>query len=218
MRERVFYVINLDNRRIITLGLFLLALLSSFFFLGLSVGKRKGALEAYKNGIQQPEVAQKVEMSNIAPPAQPEQNKLEQGDNAFIKEEVISVEPVVQEKKQVETAAKLTTEEPVMETRETVRAEPEKKSVKKQSVKTASKPVEKYTIQVAAFTRESQAQSLVKKIKDNKKITSVTYIQPEGKYYMVRVGKYSNKDAIERLQSVVNSELHVKSMILKKSF
>jgi|GEM_PF-2197430 len=39
MKERVFYVINLDKQRIGVLSLFLFALFFSFFFLGVSVGK-----------------------------------------------------------------------------------------------------------------------------------------------------------------------------------
>ena len=48
MKERVFYVLNLDNRRIFTLAIFLVAMLFSFFFLGLSIGKKQGIMEAYK--------------------------------------------------------------------------------------------------------------------------------------------------------------------------
>ncbi|BDA78469.1 cell division protein [Leptospira kobayashii] len=44
MKERVFYVINLDKQRIGVLSLFLFALFFSFFFLGVSVGK--GRLES----------------------------------------------------------------------------------------------------------------------------------------------------------------------------
>ncbi|TGK22996.1 SPOR domain-containing protein [Leptospira stimsonii] len=42
MKEKIFYVINLDNKRILILSLFLLGLLFSFFFLGVSVGKKRG--------------------------------------------------------------------------------------------------------------------------------------------------------------------------------
>ncbi|TGM48291.1 SPOR domain-containing protein [Leptospira biflexa] len=41
MKERVFYVINLDKQRIGVLSLFLFALFFSIFFLGVSVGKGK---------------------------------------------------------------------------------------------------------------------------------------------------------------------------------
>ncbi|PKA24784.1 cell division protein, partial [Leptospira sp. mixed culture ATI2-C-A1] len=41
MKERVFYVINLDKQRIGVLSLFLFALFFSIFFLGVSVGRGK---------------------------------------------------------------------------------------------------------------------------------------------------------------------------------
>lgn len=41
MKEKIFYVINLDNKRILILSIFLIGLLFSFFFLGVSVGKKR---------------------------------------------------------------------------------------------------------------------------------------------------------------------------------
>ncbi|EMJ95343.1 SPOR domain-containing protein [Leptospira alstonii] len=41
MKEKIFYVINLDNKRILILSMFLIGLLCSFFFLGVSVGKKR---------------------------------------------------------------------------------------------------------------------------------------------------------------------------------
>ncbi|TGN13438.1 SPOR domain-containing protein [Leptospira ilyithenensis] len=52
MKERVFYVINLDKQRIGVLSLFLFALFFSFFFLGVSVGK--GRLESAPSQNLQP--------------------------------------------------------------------------------------------------------------------------------------------------------------------
>lgn len=49
MREKIFYVINLDKNRISLLSLLLLGLLFSFFFLGVSIGKGKNQLA--KNSI-----------------------------------------------------------------------------------------------------------------------------------------------------------------------
>ena len=212
MKERVFYVINLDNRRIITLGLFLVALLSSLFFLGLSVGKRKGTLDAYKNTINNQQ--HKVELSNISPTVT-EPDNIEKTDNVYLNEEIITTSPVSTNEKDItKTEEKIVKHEEILESRpETV---VEKTPVKR--IKHINRTVEKYTIQVAAFTKESQAQRLVRKIKSNRKITSVTYIKPDGKYYMVRIGKYKNRSSIEKLQSVVNKELKVKSMILKKKF
>lgn len=41
MKEKIFYVINLDNKRILILSAFLIGLFFSFFFLGVSVGKKR---------------------------------------------------------------------------------------------------------------------------------------------------------------------------------
>lgn len=43
MKEKIFYVINLDNKRILILSTFLIGLLFSFFLLGVSVGKKRAA-------------------------------------------------------------------------------------------------------------------------------------------------------------------------------
>lgn len=45
MKERVFYVINLDKQRMGVLALFFGALLFSFFFLGVSIGKGKSEFQ-----------------------------------------------------------------------------------------------------------------------------------------------------------------------------
>lgn len=81
MKERVFYVINLDKQRIGVLSLFLFALFFSIFFLGVSVGKGKSegtenlqkanlaALNSESNGTNLPSpesLSKKVEETTAA--------------------------------------------------------------------------------------------------------------------------------------------------------
>ncbi|MDV6235998.1 SPOR domain-containing protein [Leptospira ellisii] len=66
MKEKIFYVINLDNKRILILSLFLLGLLCSFFFLGVSVGKKRaGSAEESLalNDIRNPEIQSAIPFS-----------------------------------------------------------------------------------------------------------------------------------------------------------
>ncbi|PJZ45898.1 SPOR domain-containing protein [Leptospira brenneri] len=67
MKERVFYVINLDKQRIGVLSLFLFALFFSIFFLGVSVGK--GKAEETQSLYKKAELTQTTEASDASIPA-----------------------------------------------------------------------------------------------------------------------------------------------------
>lgn len=68
MKEKVFYVINLDNKRITLLSAFLIGLLFSFFFLGVSIGRKRGQ-------VQEDLSLNSLNNSTTAQPAEPTQGQ-----------------------------------------------------------------------------------------------------------------------------------------------
>lgn len=221
MKERVFYVLNLDNRRIFTLAIFLVAMLFSFFFLGLSVGKRQGVMEAYKYDTIKP-VSGNVATANNPSNSTPQEiielkNQSAIPSNGSLNESIVTINE--------EQNTRLNTEnqEPKLTTYEQKKTnssdEQKKKSAKKnnhtKSKGTVKKSDNYYSLQVASFKNKEQAEKAVAQISDNDKIKSEPFVEKSGSYYLVKVGKYKKRSSAKKALTTVNKELKVNGMVVK---
>ena len=219
MKKRIFYVINLDNRRIFTLSIFLVALLFSFFFLGLSVGKRKGMMEAYKYDTTGP--AEQIAVANATDPATATSQEIVELKNqsALVTEADKTAEPVagIHNNAGNTDSEKNQMNESIGSEKSHEASEPKlvtTKSAKK--TKTVKKSEKSYSVQVAAFNSKEQAEKSAEKIKANSKFKSEPFIEKSGNHYLVKVGNYSKRSAAEKALPGINKSLKVKGMITKE--
>lgn len=210
MKERVFYVINLDKQRIGVLSLFLFALFFSIFFLGVSVGKGKAeeTQTLYKKSEASPVTPEVTEGSIPAPTnATPNAADASVGTNA--------ASSLVQGTKTKEQT-NLSQEIPMADVGnhpyfvETSTAKDEEEE-KKQQIVDLTKRSEK---RVTANKGEERFRNLAptsKHSKSQKSTSSVTAQKSsEGKQFTVQLAAFTSRQSAETFLSQLKSDNHGK--------
>ncbi|XDD47839.1 SPOR domain-containing protein [Leptospira sp. WS39.C2] len=225
MKERVFYVINLDKQRIGVLSLFLFALFFSIFFLGVSVGK--GKTEDVPN-IQKPSVAGLSPESTEANLPSPETLAKKGEDNVVSNSQGTQVaSSLVQGTKPKESVS--TQEIPMADLgnhpyyKETSTAKDEEEE-KKQQVVDLTKSKEQRTQYVGKEERFKNL-SHVSKTKEKQKHSPSQNLKPtvnnDGKYLTIQLAAFTNRKSAEtflsQLQSDNQGKLKAKSFIMVKN-
>ena len=224
MKERTFYTINLDLRRIVILSIIFLGIVAYSFGLGMTFGKKRA-----EKG-QEPSIAGvKTEKDpqegfpEEKPPIRSEEEYLPQVNNGSEKNK--SAETKTAETKPAPEKTDVKKEEKKTETKP-----PEVKPVEKKAEikpprkkKTALKKIEIedqnfYTLQLGAFSSQEQAQ----KFKDNVVSESKTgrfspFVQKNGELFVVRIGKAKDRDEIEKYLKSLDARLQSTSMVVKNS-
>jgi cell division septation protein DedD len=263
MREKIFYVINLDKNRISLLSLLLLGLLFSFFFLGVSIGKGKNQLAKNStqseikelqanngNGnIQSPETSKNPENTLISNPTEPNASSVANLDSSIKGNLEATTNPSEQALKNSNEPIALANRPPDLKnsnaeatnvvdlqsntqvsnypTENTDRQETLYKSKtipklainKKSPKKSVSPSGVSYSIQLAAFTQKSMAETFIKKLKaDNPKLKERVFIKKANHHFLVRMGSDSNKESLRNLLSKLRLDSNIrKHAILVKN-
>jgi cell division septation protein DedD len=223
MREKIFYIVNLDKKRISILSLFLLGLLFSFFFLGVSVGKgnamaksqeieqvpgdKEAKPEAAQNQVESSQNEETIQLANIAPAD---------------KESGTDTNPTSQPEPKESEVINLTTPEENIKRQEEIfsqkKAPPmlKKHTPKKVSNSdTTSSKLGIYTVQLVAFTSKTDADFYVKKIlKENPNLKNKPFITHRGRFFLVRIGSSSQKAELRSLLSKLNIDEKIRSQAL----
>ncbi|ABJ79807.1 SPOR domain-containing protein [Leptospira borgpetersenii serovar Hardjo-bovis] len=233
MKEKIFYVINLDNKRILILSTFLIGLLFSFFFLGVSVGKKRAgdsneeslALNEFKNQKIQDSIpfSEPGQVEGNASAEIPEVN-VNSPSNANSQESVIfkNIPPAAEvvEFKKPETHVEkenrtaletLSVKEP-SDSKKTKRNE-EKKSKRISSKSSVESGV--FSLQVAAFKEKEKADGLKKSISGKEKNTKAIVKKSRNGYYTVRFGSASSKKEAESFVKLLPVKLRSGAIVVK---
>jgi cell division protein FtsN len=91
--------------------------------------------------------------------------------------------------------------------------------IKEGKVTDPSFPLEKFSLQVAAYGERAQAESLVKKLTeqgyDNPRISEKS-VEGKRTYYRVRVGPFTGREEAARILKRLEKELRVKVLLIKE--
>lgn len=248
MKERVFYVINLDKQRIGVLSLFLFALFFSIFFLGVSVGKGRG--EVTKPILPAEGRASVQEVGNDTNQLQPSEQKI--SESVEPNKEVSSVSVNLTGTNEIPMAdvgnskyyAESSTAKDEEEARKTVvdltkpkekvqitstktevkvaNITSEKRTLKKQNhAKENSEWKENpvgnlYTIQLGAFSTRTSAEKFLSSVNTENKLSakSKAFIVVKNGYFVVQMGKTTNKESLNKQLSKLKLPKEVKSKAL----
>lgn len=225
MREKIFYIVNLDKKRISILSLFLLGLLFSFFFLGVSVGKGNAVAtnqdinsiprdQETKSAVAKIELSENEEtaqLANIAP-IEKEPNK---GKNTLTEPETKEAEII-----------NLTIPGENIKRQEEIFSQKKAPPIqRKSSPKKVKKPdtttkLGLYTVQLIAFTSKADAEFYVKRIlNENSTLKSKPFITHRGRFYLVRIGTSSHKAELRTLlsQLKIDEKIRSQALIVKNS-
>ncbi|TGM12700.1 SPOR domain-containing protein [Leptospira selangorensis] len=221
MKEKVFYVINLDNKRISLLSLFLVGLLFSFFFLGVSVGRKRGqvqddlALNSNRDNLQSlssSTVNQAMEESS-APSAIKKEEEVK-FRNLPPGAEVVDLRSDISPAKK-EEPSKIEVEAPSS-------SHPEKKLVRKEkeskkSVHTSPRKAavhkadNDFFVQVAAFKTKEKADEL------KSSLGGKSYVKKtKNGYFTVRMGNFPSKEDAEKSMKKLPGNLKENALVSKE--
>ncbi|TGL95108.1 SPOR domain-containing protein [Leptospira barantonii] len=244
MKEKIFYVINLDNKRILILSIFLIGLLFSFFFLGVSVGKKRAGGSAEEsltlNEIKNQEVQGSipfaepgqipVEGSNTVAsaeiPAASVNSPANTKDSVTFKNippatEVVEFKksgtnPSSVDKENKSAPETLSVKEPESskDSQKTKRND-EKKSKRVSSKSASDEESSGFTLQVAAFKEKEKADELKKSISGKEKNAKATVKKSRNGYYTVRFGSASSKKEAESLAKLLPAKLRSGVIVVK---
>ncbi|TGK53915.1 SPOR domain-containing protein [Leptospira kanakyensis] len=207
MKERVFYVINLDKQRIGVLSLFLFALFFSIFFLGVSVGKGKTEenLTRAKAMETQPTNTEVTEQSIPAPTA------VNGSDTAVGTNAASSFVQGTKTKEQTNLSQEIPMADignnPYFVETSTAKDEEEEK---KQQVVDLTKRVEKRVVsnKTESFKNLPQTSKQTKTAKSNQQV--VTSSKQEGKQFTVQLAAFTSRQSAETFLSQLKSDNHGK--------
>ncbi len=211
MKERVFYIVNLDRKRISILLLFLFGLLFSFFVLGVSVGKGTAMARIQKANLNTVSSSQTPSVSKSILPSPSTQadektatNEVESSDltlaNKAPESKVISLDaPPKLEEDTKKTEELHESEEPV----KILRRHTPKKTI------VASDPGGMYTIQLAAFSTKQDAENLIRKILLNNPGTK-PFLKQSGKFYLVRIGASNDRNQLKKFLEGLKLDANIK--------
>ncbi|TGL37636.1 SPOR domain-containing protein [Leptospira perdikensis] len=209
MKERVFYVINLDKQRIGVLSLFLFALFFSIFFLGVSVGKGKAeeTQTLYKK-LEVSPVAPEVTDGSIPAPttATPDAANTTVGTNV--------ASSLVQGTKTKEQP-NLSQEIPMADVGnhpyfvETSTAKDEEEEKKQQVVDLTKRTEKKVSAnKVESFKNLAPTSKSYKSQKTNSQVVTTT--KSEGKQYTLQLAAFTSRQSAETFLSQLKSDNHGK--------
>ncbi|TGL60439.1 SPOR domain-containing protein [Leptospira sarikeiensis] len=220
MKEKVFYVINLDNKRITLLSLFLVGLLFSFFFLGVSVGRKRGQV--------QDDLALNSSQENLSSMSSSTVNQTmeESSPSSGIKKEeevkfrnlppgaeVVELRSEVSPAKK-EEPSKIEVEAPSSHTeKKLVRKEKEsKKSIHTSPRKAAvHKSDNDFFVQVAAFKTKEKADEL------KSSLGGKSYVKKtKNGYFTVRMGNFPSKEDAEKSMKKLPGNLKENALVSKE--
>lgn len=214
MKERVFYVINLDKQRIGVLSLFLFALFFSFFFLGVSVGKGRVEAASRLPEASTPETpAVKVDkeenhsnavVSNEIKPQTSEIPMADVGTPSYFAE--TSTQKDEEEEKKAQVVELSTKKEQQTKVLKVSNLAPREHSdrVHKRTPKQITTSKEQYTIQLVAFSSRSKAEETVTKLKlENPKWKKSFFLVAKPSAYAVQFGKSSSKESLSNKLSQI---------------
>ncbi|TGL99769.1 SPOR domain-containing protein [Leptospira jelokensis] len=225
MKERVFYVINLDKQRIGVLSLFLFALFFSIFFLGVSVGK--GKTEDTQNRVN-PNLASDQKESGIPSEAANANLKTAEGNPSGTNPEGIQVaSSLVQGTKPKEPIA--SQEIPMADIgnhpyyNETSTAKDEEEERKQQIVDLTKSKEQRSTF----VPKEEKLKNIARTGKtQGKQKTTVPSVSKsvqttEGKQFTIQLAAFTNRKSAEtflsQLQSDNQGKLKAKAFIMVKN-
>ncbi len=215
MKERVFYVINLDKQRMGVLALFFGALLFSFFFLGVSIGKGKSEFQNAEKislaspsleGTEEPSAKDTTEMIPLAEgPLNPVSDTTELTVNRE-EEEVSKKVQIIDLTK----SAQNTKRELAMRNQSPLREIPlskselkKEESVKPIAHKQATEPnlakkskSNSFTYQLGSFSTKTAAESFSSQLR---KRGIASKIVSKGTNFAVILGKSSDKDSLRKV-------------------
>lgn len=238
MKERVFYVVNLDKQRIGILSLFLFALFFSFFFLGVSVGKGRSenGTMPQTSPASTPEVVQaeskptteesiplpksqnmEVPMADIAGNSGIQNNATSQANltNPYYAESSTTKDEEEERKAQVVDLTKpvVTLKKSASKHKEVAfrNQSPvkEKKSVKKEYA--VDEKV--YTVQLGAFGTRESAETLLGQL-NAQKLKMKSFIVYKNGYFVVQMGKSPNKVELQKSIAKLKPEFRSKAMVV----
>ncbi|MDZ4726578.1 MAG: SPOR domain-containing protein [Leptospira sp.] len=235
MKERVFYIINLDKQRIGVLSLFLFALFFSFFFLGVSVGKgRTEVINQTQSVTKQEEVItnSQISLAQANPSLTnadetiplPKSNGMEipmadlqpGNTNPNFAESSTAKDEEEEKKAQV---LDLTKQIPLPKKETTKRKEvafknlsttKEKKISKKNQIQSSDKL---YTVQLGAFGTRESSETFLAKVNEAKPKSKPFIIYKNG-FFVVQIGKSSDKDQLKKMISKLPSDTRSKAMVV----
>ncbi|MCZ8239040.1 MAG: SPOR domain-containing protein [Leptospiraceae bacterium] len=265
MREKIFYVINLDKNRIGLLSLLLLGLLFSFFFLGVSVGRGNTKIAksqmANENQISEASGEAKDEKDATDPnsvsesndavanhalndsnlgndslrtdsalPSNPSQENAESAEeiklsnkapNSLLTTATNSTIVDLQSSKLEQTVpSENTRRQEILHSQDSKSLSSLSKKTPKKSNTLISGQTGIYTVQVAAFTDKSVAETYAKKINlENPRLKVKAYVKKRGKNFLVRLGADNDKDQLKKLISILklDSSIRKSAIIVKNS-
>jgi cell division septation protein DedD len=219
LKERTFYTINLDVKRIAILVSILILLLVYSFMLGHTLGKKKAEKEiALENSEASTPLSTEDEFSKSPPPEKVSKRIPGNKPPEISKSEV--AEPTTEES--VETD--------IPETPEIPESKPKKKKdrILNREPKEPREPTPKrgndsedepdlYSLQLGAFSSKEQALKFKENLlTENKRFKKLRpYIMKNGDLYTVRMGRSLQKEDMERERNNLGSDFKKDVLIVK---
>lgn len=229
-----FYVLNLDFRRIAIVVGALLVVLGVTLFLGLSIGRGQGERAAIRladeaqsqkmgltdsvfNAPQKTVLAAGPDTALTAPIAEPQPNFPASGSSSET-HIPLQEDPLVQGPPKKSSQKKQGSKKNIAHAKPTQSKEKRKKGKEDDGVVVSGKINHAskngaYTIQVAAFKKNNEAQGLIRKLREE---GIRAHSEKSGSYYLVTVGHSRSKTKLSRALSRLK-ELEYKAYIRKVS-
>ncbi|AVV50195.1 SPOR domain-containing protein [Leptospira santarosai] len=233
MKEKIFYVINLDNKRILILSAFLIGLFFSFFFLGVSVGKKREGIS--DEGSLTLNETKNLKIQDSIPFADPGRISSE-GNNASAEipeanvnspsntnsQESVAFKNIppateVVEFKKPEAVSTHVEKENIETPKEPNDSKKTKRNEEKKSKQVFSKVASSggFSLQIAAFREKEKADELKKSISGKEKNTKAIVKKSRNGYYTVRFGSASSKKEAENLTKLLPVKLRSGVIVVK---
>ena len=218
LKERTFYTINLDVKRIAILVSILILLLVYSFMLGHTLGKKKAEKEIAQDSIESvTPLSTEDEFSKTTPPEKVSKRIPNNKTPEVVKSEVLesteeSVEteipetPEIPESKPKNKREKLLNREP---------KEPREPTPKKGN--DSEDEPDLYSLQLGAFSSKEQALKFKENLlSENKRFKKLRpYIMRNGDLYTVRMGKSPQKEDMEKERNNLGADFKKDVLIVK---
>ncbi|MCB1141881.1 MAG: SPOR domain-containing protein [Leptospiraceae bacterium] len=208
MKERTFYTINLDSKRIaVLLGILLVVLVYSFL-LGYTLGKKKGQRETGGTGTADELSFREKESKTGKFPdetkKEKEKDELTEDSEDSIKSEIVELKPAKENEKK-EASPKESSKTKSSSSKEVVTEK-----------LTLEYPMY-YSIQLGSFSTKSQARKFRKELIANNKIYTrfKPYIIKNGNLYSVRMGRATIKEDLDKILLKLEPDLQKTAIIVK---
>jgi cell division protein FtsN len=199
LKERTFYTINLDARRITVIGMILLLLLVYSFILGHSIGKRKSKEDGGE--VSKTETT-KMLASNRPTIKSDEESSLDAKEELTPKKaEVIDLNETEKDEEEEIPAPK-----------------PDKQTRKKKTKKPIEETSAYYTLQMGAFSSEEQAQKYKEKLMAESSLSGGRYatrIIQKGELHVVQMGKFTTRTEAESTKSKLEPKVQSSAIVQK---